>query len=63
MPKISAKLKWGYPNGDARCRWGRLNAGAVAENWRLSTQSNVNLVGSQVYHTERPPYLFAARLP
>jgi len=37
---------------------GRLNAGAVAENWRLSTRSVVDLAQtarSQVYHTERPP--------
>jgi len=33
MPKISAKLKQGHPNGDDKCRWGRLNASAVAENW------------------------------
>jgi len=41
-------------NGGAKCRWGRLNAGAVAQNWRLSTWSVVNLVRShvyQVYHT------------
>jgi len=37
---------------------GRLKEGAVAENWRLSTRSVVNLARSQVYHTERPPYLF-----
>jgi len=42
---------------------GRLNACAVAKNWRLWTRSVVNLVGSQVYHTERPLYLFAACLP
>jgi len=54
MPKISAKLKQGHPNGGAKCRWGRLNAGAVAANWRLSTRSAVNLIRSQVYHTERP---------
>jgi len=23
-PKISAKHKWGLPNGGAKCRWGRL---------------------------------------
>jgi len=34
-----------------------LNAGAVAENWRLSTRRVVNVVWSQVYHTDRPPYL------
>ena len=51
-------------NGGAKCRCGRLNAGAVAEKWRLSTWSVsiVNLVWFQVYHTERPPCLFAARL-
>jgi len=41
----------------------RLNVSAVAANWRLSTLRVVNLVRSQVYHTERPPYLFAARSP
>jgi len=51
------------PNWGAKCRWGRLNADALAENWRLSTDSVVNLVRSQVYHTERPPDLFAARSP
>ena len=34
---------------------GRLNAGGVAENWRLSTRSAVSLARSQVYRTERPP--------
>jgi len=29
-----------------------LNAGAVAENWQLSTQSVVNLARLQVYHTD-----------
>jgi len=61
--KISAKLKLGHPNGGTKCRWGRLNAGAVADNWRLATRSAVKLVQSQVYHTERPSYLFAARMP
>jgi len=50
-------------NGGSKCRWGRLNACAVAYNWRLSTRSVVNLARWQVYHTERPPYLFAARSP
>jgi len=58
-----SKLKRDHPqgpNGGANCRWGRLN-------WRLSINTSivasvVNLVRSQVYHTERPP-LFAARLP
>jgi len=42
MPKISAKFKRGRPNGGAKCRWSRLNAGVVAENWRLSMRSVVN---------------------
>jgi len=33
------------------------NAGGVAANWRLSARSDVNLVRSQVYHTERAPCL------
>jgi len=48
------------PNKGAKCRWSGLNAGAVAENWRLSARSIVNLVRSQVYRTDRPHYLFAA---
>jgi len=64
VPKISSKLKLGHPNGGAKCRWGRLNAGAVAENWRLSTRSVDNWTPrSQLYHTERPSYLFAALWP
>jgi len=40
------------PNGGTKCKWGRLNAGAVAENnWRPLTRNVVNLVRSQVYHT------------
>jgi len=35
------------PNGGAKCRWGRLNADGVAQNWRLSTRSVVNLARSQ----------------
>jgi len=50
------------PNGDATCRWGRSNAGAVAANSQLSTRSDVNLVQLQVYHTEHLPDLFAACL-
>jgi len=46
-------LKRSHHNGGAKCRWARVNAGAVAENWRLSTPSVVNLVRSRVYHTER----------
>jgi len=49
------------PNGGAKCRWGRLNAVAVAAYWQLSTRSVVTLARSQVYHNERPRYLFAAR--
>jgi len=48
-------------NGGTRCRWGRLNAGAVSENSWLSMWSVVSLVRLQVYDTEHPPYLFAAR--
>jgi len=51
------------PNGGAKCRWGRFSAGAVAENWRRLMRSVVSLARSQVYCTEHPPYLFAARLP
>jgi len=50
-------------SGCAKCGRGMLIAGAVAEIWRLSTRSVVNLARSQVYHTERPPCLFAARSP
>ena len=32
-------------------------------NWWLLTWSDVNLARSQVYHTERPPSLLAARSP
>jgi len=39
------------PNGGAKCRWGKLNAFAVAKYWRLLTRSVVNLVRSHVYHT------------
>jgi len=45
----------------AKCKWGSLNARSVAKHWRLLTRSVVNSVRSQIYHTERPPYLFAAR--
>ena len=51
------------PNGGTKCRWGRLNAVAVPENWRLSMQSVVNLVRSQVCHTEQPRYLLTTHLP
>ena len=40
------------PNGGAKCRWSRLNVCAVAENWRLSMRSTVNLARLQVYHTQ-----------
>jgi len=51
------------PNGGVKHRWGRLDAGAVAANRRLSTPCVVYLVPSQVYHTERPPHFFAERTP
>jgi len=63
MLKISAKLKWGYPEQKRQVQVGGLNAGVVAENCLLLMQSVVDLVWSQVYRTERPPYLFAARSP
>jgi len=66
MPKISAKFKGGHPQRERQTPvpWCRLiNAGALVANWRLSAQSVVTLARSQVYHTERPPYLFAARSP
>jgi len=45
------------PNGCAKCRWGRLNAVAVAENWRVSTRSVVSLARSQVYLSYWPTAL------
>jgi len=62
--KSPQNSNWITPNRGTKCRWGwgRLNAGVVAANWGLSTQCVVNLVRSQIYHTERPPDLFAARL-
>jgi len=55
MPKFSLKKTQNgvTPNEDAKCRWGRLNAVEIAENWRLFMQSVVSLAQSQVYHTER----------
>jgi len=38
------------PNGGPKCKWDRLNAVAVAENWQLSTRSVVNL---RPVHTTR----------
>jgi len=46
------------PNGGTKCRWGRLKAGAIAENWRLSTRSVVNLVRSQVGLNQTASTLF-----
>jgi len=64
LPKFRQNSNRVTPNGGAKCRWGyRLNADEVAENWRLSTRSVINLVRSQVYHTERPLSSFAARSP
>jgi len=38
--KNLGKTQMGSPrNGGAKCRWGMLNAGAVAGNWQLSTRS------------------------
>ena len=41
------------PDEGTKCIWRRLNADEVAENWRLSTRSVVNLAWSQVYNTCR----------
>jgi len=30
------------PNKGAKCRWEKLNAGEVTENWRVSMRSSVN---------------------
>jgi len=49
-------------NGGAKWRWGTLNAAEVAENWRLSTRSVVNLARSQVYHTLAVLQLILAQL-
>ena len=49
------------PNIGTKCRWARFNAGVVATNLQHSTRSFVSLAQLQVYHTERSPYLFAAR--
>jgi len=40
-------------NGGAKCRWGRLNAGEVAENWRLSItkRCQLSLVASLSHKT------------
>ena len=66
MPKISAKLKRGHPNGGAKCRW-EVKIGDFRQitcyNSKISTVVRVGiLAGLQVNHTERSP-LFAARLP
>jgi len=52
VPKISEKNEVN-PNGGAKCTCGRLN--------RRTVESDVNVVQSQVYDTERPP-LFAVCL-
>jgi len=52
MPKYRQNSNGVTPNRGTKCRWGRLNAGAVAENWRLLTRSVVNLARSQVCHTQ-----------
>ena len=45
VPKILAKVKQGHPNGGAKCRWGRLNAGAV-----LSSRSVHKFITVSVHH-------------
>jgi len=61
--KSGQNSKQGYPNGGTKCRWGSLNAGAIAANWQLLTWNVVILAWLQVYHTEHQPYLFAAHSP
>jgi len=57
-----SKTETGPPPREVpKCRGGRLTAGAVAENWRLSMRSIGNLARSQVHHTEHPPYVFLMR--
>jgi len=67
MPKISVKLKRGHPQRRRQTQVGQVKIGDFRQitryNSKTSTVANVvNLVQSQVYHTERPP-LFAVRLP
>jgi len=56
----------GTPNGGTKCRWGMLKLATFdktrCNSKTLTVASIVNLVWSQVYHSERPP-LFAAYLP
>ena len=54
--KISAELKRGHSSGGTKCRWSRLNAGGVTENWLLSTQSVVSLARLQVFTYNLSPY-------
>ena len=42
--KFWQNLNWVTPNGGAKCRWGRLNAGAAVANWWLLMWSVINLV-------------------
>jgi len=65
MSKISAKLKRRNLNGGAKCRWCRSKLATFGQITRYNSKTStvasvVNLVRSQVNHTERPP-LFAAR--
>jgi len=53
------------PNGGAKWRWGTLKLATFNKSLAITQKcwpSHVNLVRSQVYHTECPP-LSAARLP
>jgi len=64
--KISAKLKRGHSQQRRQMQAGYVKIGDFRQitryNSKTSTVADMNLVRSQVYHTERPP-LFAARLP
>jgi len=46
--KSRQNSNWVTSNRGAKCKWGRLSAVAVAENWRLSTRSADNLARSQI---------------
>ena len=43
------------PNVGAKCRWGRLNTGVVAENWRLSSFDGKRCQLSSVASLSRSP--------
>jgi len=67
MPKILAKLKRGHPQRRHQMQAEKVKIGNYLRITRYNSKTSaitsiVNLVQSQVCHTEHPP-LFAARLP